>query len=206
MKSFLIKFTVVFAVVVGAIYVLADDTTTSVPDVTVESLDDAIDTTLDIAVQYVDDAIRPITSDLGPQADAVLFSLTTNLADLSSRGINFTGLQTLTDEATIKYNYARKMFSKAMVYIDLGDILASEAEDAMDAEAYALRVKAAACYYEAAIFLVRSRTALETVLEIGEEAASFVEELMLTDTYDDMAGRYHLRKRTKRFFKRSVTV
>ena len=227
MKSFLIKFVVAFAVVAGVAYAFADDDTTVTPDVTVETLDDSINTTLDVALQYVESAIRPIESDLGPQADAILFNLTMATAYLEDSGVDVTELQTLTDEATVNYTYARKMFSKGRVYVDLGDTLASEAEDTTDTVAYALRMKAAACYYEATIYLERSRTALEAVLTIGREADALIDELTPTTDDDvaaryhlrsrterffkrstdgDVAGRYHLRKRTKRFFKRSVTV
>jgi hypothetical protein len=203
MKIFLIRFVVAFAVVAGAVFVLADDTPTLAPDVTVESLDDSINTTLDIALQYVEGAIRPIDSDLGPQADAVIFNLIMTTSYLEDEGIDVTDLQTLTDEATVNYTLARRMYSKAHVYINLGDILVSEADDTVGTAVYALRVKAAACYYEATIYLERSRTALKAVLEIGREAEVLVEELTPT-TDDDVAARYHLRSRTERFFKRST--
>lgn len=202
MKSFLIKFIVAFAVVAGAALVLADDTPTVAPDVTVETLDDSINTTLDVALQYVESAIRPIESDLGPQADAVLFNLTMTTAYLEDEGIDVTALQTLTDEATEKYDFARRMYSKARVYVNLGGILVSDADNTVDTAAYALRIKAAACYYEATIYLERSRTALEAVLAIGKEVEVLAEEL--TPTTDDVAARYHLRSRTERFFKRST--
>lgn len=205
MKRFLIKFVVAFAVVAGAAYAFADDDTTVTPDVTVETLDDSINTTLDIALQYVESAIRPITFDLSPRAGAVVFNLPLVAAYLEDSGVDVTELQTLADEVTVNYIYARKMFSKASVCIDLADTLASEAGDAADTEAYALRVKASACYYEAAIYLECSRTALEAVLTIGREADTLIDELTPT-TDDDLAGRYHLRKHTKRFFGRSVTV
>lgn len=204
MKIFLIKFVVAFAVAAGAIYAFADDTPTLAPDVTVETLDDSINTTLDVALQYVESAIRPIDSDLGPQADAVLFNLTMTTAYLEDEGVDVTALLTLTDEATEKYNFARRMYSKAMVYVNLGDILVFDADNTIDTAAYALRVKAAACYYEATIYLERSRTALETVLTIGKKAETLADELTpMTD--DDLAARYHQRSRTERFFKRSTS-
>jgi hypothetical protein len=203
MKSFLIKFVVAFAVVAGVAYAFADDDTTVTPDVTVETLDDSINTTLDVALQYVESAIRPIESDLGPQADAILFNLTMATAYLEDEGVDITALRTLTDEATENYNYARRMYSKARVYTTLGDILVSEADDTVDTAMYALRVKAAACYYEATIYLERSRATLEDVLEIGKEADALIDELTPT-TDDDVAARYHLRSRTERFFKRST--
>lgn len=203
MKTFLIKFVVAFAVVAGVVYAFADDTPTVAPDVTVETLDDSINTTLEIATQYVESAIRPIESDLGPQADAVMFNLTMTTSYLEDEGVDVTDLQTLTDEATVNYTLARRMYSKARVYVNLGDILVSDADNTVDTAAYALRVKAAACYYEATIYLERSQTALKAILEIGREAEVLAEELTPT-TDDDVAARYHLRSRTERFFKRST--
>jgi uncharacterized protein YbcC (UPF0753/DUF2309 family) len=124
-------------------------------------------------------------------------------AYLEDEGVDITALRILMDEATVKYNYARRMYSKATVYINLGDTLVSEARDTVDTESYALRVKAAACYYEATIYLVRSRTALEAVLAIGEQANTLIDELTIV-TIDDVAARYHLRSRTERFFKHST--
>ena len=202
MKIFLIRFVVALAVVAGAVFVLADDAPTIAPDVTVETLDDSINTTLDVALQCVESAIRPIESDLGPQADAVMFNLTATTSYLEDEGVDVTDLQTLTDEATVNYTLACRMYSKARVYTNLGDILASEADDTVDTAAYALRVKAAACYYEAVIYLERSRTALKAGLELGREADVLADEL--TPASDDVAARYHLRSRTERFFKRST--
>lgn len=146
-------------------------------EVVVETVDESVSATLDTALQYVENVIQPIMWEVGPQADAVIFDLQIMTMTLNSQDIELTELLALSDEAEENYREARELFTRGMVYVQLADIFAEEAEEYEGVVAYTLRTRAAAYYYRAAIYVEQSRTALDTVLEIGKKAEVLVSKL-----------------------------
>lgn len=173
------------------------------PEVTVESVDDSVTTTLEVASQYAMNTATPVMSELGPQADGVMYSFRDLVTFLTMEGADVSELTQLCEEAEKNYQEARASFSKGLVYMELADVFVSEAENADGTAVYVLRTKAAACYYEAASYLERSRTALDTVIALGVKGEAVAKEIELPPVGDKVAGRYHLRGRVNRFFSRS---
>lgn len=184
----------------------------SAPEVVVETVDESVDTTLEVANQYIKNLAAPIARKIGPQASSILRSFPYALNNLRSLEIDTTEFEKLGESAATHFNDGRVLFKKGNVYSLLGDMLASEAEEADGTKVYALKTKAAACYYEAAVYLEQARAELESVIKIGNEAKELYKKLNPPETVEPeiepevapavnrTTGRYHLRKRTARFF------
>lgn len=180
-------------------------------ELTVGSVDNSVTAGLDTAEQYVRNIVTPIISEVGPQADMVIYNFVEVTGILRDQGVDVAELSLLGSEAEKNYTAGCVLYEQASVYVQLALIYAEEANTLEGTEALVLRTRAASAYYTAAVYAERSRGVLDVVLTIGEKGKALVKKLVdkVKDTEDtvDMdgkvSGRYHLRSRTSRFFKRS---
>ena len=204
MKRFLLSLVVLVAFT-GVTFADPGDPTLA-PEVTVESVDDSVTTTLEVACQYAMNTAAPVGMELGPRADDVMYTFQSSLSFLATEGVDAGELSLLFEEAGKDYREARASFSKGVLFIDLANLFVDEAEDAEGAEAYALRTRAASCYYEAGTYFERAKASLDTVIALGVKGEAVAKELKIlppAPTEDRVVGRYHLRSRVNRFFSRS---
>ena len=179
MKSFLLSMVMLAALSGTAFADSNDDYLIPLPDLTVEPVEESVTTTLEVASQFVNNVALPIATEIGPQADMVILNMQSAIALLDQQTIDMSELLSKGEKIAENYTLGRKLFFKGKAYRILGDVLVDEAKSAEGTAAYVLRVKAAAYYYEGAVYLERSRVALNNVLEIGMEMLTLVEELTI---------------------------
>jgi hypothetical protein len=148
------------------------------PEITISTVEESVATTLELSVQCADNAGRLIVTSLGPQADSVVFCFQLAISDLNKADLDTTEMQALYDETMESYVVARKLYFKGMLFAQLANVFATNAADVEGTEAYAMRVKAAACYYEAATYMEDAAIELETVLELGDKGQALMLELL----------------------------
>lgn len=182
-----------------------EDSPELAPPVTIKSLTETIAVTTAQVLKYVTSIMEPVTYEKGQTAQVMLTGLQYAVADLSSLSVDTAVLKALFEDADVNFNMAGSAYRKCIAYVQVGDVLSAEADTVEGVDALILHLKASLSYCIAASYAEQCDTALNTVLEISEQGQLLYEELLTpaSPDEDNVTGRYHLRTRTGRFFRRS---